>query len=235
MGTSDPPRAESAAPEPPLAVRDAYRLWAPTYERETGMTRLDEIAVERLSPRAGLRLLDAGCGTGRRLPPGRSAVGVDLVFEMLAAGSRPPGLLNADLLHLPFASGAFDLVWCRLAIGHVKELRGAYRELARVAAPRATLVVTDVHPDSVRSGHTRDFDAPDGRRRSVAHHLHEEAEHAAAAAAAGLAVEETLSLAIGPEIRSFYEAAGALGRYERQVGERVLFALRLSKPSFGPR
>ncbi|MFW6078218.1 MAG: hypothetical protein ACODAE_01265, partial [Gemmatimonadota bacterium] len=64
-GAGSKPAAHAALP-----ARDAYRLWARTYdEAETAVSALDELAVRRLTPPLdGLTLLDAACGTGRRLP-----------------------------------------------------------------------------------------------------------------------------------------------------------------------
>lgn len=73
----------------PLPAREAYRLWVDTYDAENPITVLEQHAVRMLTPPlAGGWLLDAGCGTGRRLPRTggrgpRRVVGVDLVFEML--------------------------------------------------------------------------------------------------------------------------------------------------------
>lgn len=209
-----------------LPPRDAYRLWAPVYERENGMTVLDSLAVERLSPPTWRLLLDAGCGTGRRLPAER-AVGVDLVVEMLAAGQRRGRVAAGDLLGLPFPPAAFDLIWCRLAVGHVADLGAFYAALAAVAAGGATLVVTDFHPDAARRPDwRRDFTGVDGRRHAVAHHVHEVHAHEAAAARAGWALDRVETLAVGPEIRRFFEEAGEAGRYETERGEPVLLALR---------
>ena len=78
-----------------LETRDAYRLWSETYDAENPLTALDKIAVSLLTPSlTGLDLLDAACGTGRRLVfPShrpRSVAGIDLVFEMLAMGRKDP-------------------------------------------------------------------------------------------------------------------------------------------------
>ncbi|MBL8113366.1 MAG: class I SAM-dependent methyltransferase [Acidobacteria bacterium] len=206
------------------------------------MTVLDERAVTRLSPASFTRLLDAGCGTGRRIRgipraarvPG-AAVGIDLVPEMLAQGQDLRGGLAAgDLLRLPLTAEAFDLVWCRLAVGHVAGLSRFYGELARVLTPTGTLLVTDVHPEAAGAGHRRTFRTRDGALHEVIHHVHTIAAHHAAAGHHGLVVEEAIELGVGEEIRRFYEEAGDLARYERDLGRPMLLALRL-RPIIGAR
>lgn len=61
-----------------------------------------EAAVAELGLRAGDRVLDAGCGTGRALPALRDAVGpsgavlgVDLTPAMLEAAARADGIAPA--------------------------------------------------------------------------------------------------------------------------------------------
>ena len=192
------------------------------------MTVLDERAVTQLSPASFTRLLDAGCGTGRRIRGIPRAVGVDLVPEMLAQGRDLRGRLAAgDLLRLPLAASAFDLVWCRLAVGHVENLARFYGELARVLTPTGTAVVTDVHPEAAGAGHRRTFRTTEGALHEVAHHVHAIAAHRAAAGEHGLLVEETLDLGVGEEIRRFYVEAGDVERYERDLGRPMLLALRL--------
>jgi malonyl-CoA O-methyltransferase len=207
----------SAANEP-LPASEAYRLWAPTYEAENGMTALDQCAVQRLSPPRFECLLDAGCGTGRRLPEGRRAAGVDLVLEMLVAGRRPRGLLNADMTRLPFAPETFDLVWCRLALGHVPDLWRPYHELARVCRPGGCLVLTDVHPSA---RYRRTFRDGCGDTHEVRHETHALESHRTAADRAGLHVERIEELVVGEEIRSFFVDRGAAGleHYEREKGK----------------
>src|SRR5215475_5033850 len=140
-----------------LAPRDAYRLWAPTYRNETVISFIDETLTSELSPACeGRRLLDAGCGIGRRLPENAFAVGVDLSEHMLTAGGAAR-VAVADVRSLPFADHEFDLVWCRLVLGHLPDLAPAYAELARVCRPAGHVLVTDFHSDAAAAGHTRSF------------------------------------------------------------------------------
>ena len=225
--------------EPPLGTRPAYRLWAATYDVENPLTTMDSLAVHFFSHDiAGKDLLDAACGTARRLvfPAGRgpkSAYGVDLVFEMLAAGrrdpSRPRTTAGGDLRALPFAAGAFDIVWCRLAAGHVLQIAPLYREFARVLRKGGHAVVTDFHPEAIRRGHARAFRDASGIGHIVEHVVHDVEAHEAAGKGAGLTFDASGSLGVGSEVRPFYERAKKLDRYAADLGLPLLLALRFTK------
>ena len=103
-----------------LAASEAYPLWAPTYSDETAISFLEDRLVRVLTPPlAGRRLLDAGCGTGRRIrgTNAAAAVGLEPCREMLAAGIAADGpptgvdLVVGDMRDMPLQSGAFDVVW----------------------------------------------------------------------------------------------------------------------------
>jgi malonyl-CoA O-methyltransferase len=216
---------------PPLAPRAAYRLWAPSYEAETAISAVDDRLVAELTPPlGGLRLLDAGCGTGRRLRAvdgAALAAGADLTWEMLAAGAdgHPRPLAAADVRALPFAAASFDVVWCRLVIGHLPHPTPVYAELARVCAPGGTVVATDFHPDAARAGHTRSFRDARGTVHDVEHHVHTVDDHLAAAAAAGLTLTERADGRIDGALRPFYARAGRLDRFAADEGLAIVLAL----------
>lgn len=224
---------EPGAP-PVLPAARAYRLWAPSYEAETAVSELDRLAVGRLTPGPCARsLLDAGCGTGRRLEEaGRlatRAVGVDLVEAMLRRGlerhTSARAIAAADVRALPFPEASFEVVWCRLVIGHLPDARAAYAELARVLRPSGTLVVTDFHPAAARAGHARTFRDAHGASFAVEHHVHELEDHLDHAVACGLELVGRLEPEVGEAVRAWYERAGALDRYERDLGLPLVLAL----------
>ena len=213
-----------------LSPARGYALWAPSYA-ETAVSALESAAVDSLgvSLRGG-RVLDAGCGNGRRLANAREggaavAVGVDLTPEMLAQVKGGALLAAADVRALPIADDAFDVVWCRLVLGHVTELDSAYAELARSCALGGTLVVTDFHPAAAEAGHRRTFRDATGEVHELEHHVHPPGAHYLAAARAGLSLRDRRDCTAGDAVRDYYARAGRLDMYERQLGLPLVLAL----------
>ncbi|WP_055695277.1 class I SAM-dependent methyltransferase [Streptomyces prasinopilosus] len=113
-------------------------------------------AVAGLGLREGARVLDAGCGTGRALPPLRAAVGpsgtvlgADLTPAMLreavrAGRDRDGTLLLTDVSALPLRPGSLDAVFAAGLIAHLPHPAGNLRELARVVRPGGVLAL--FHP-----------------------------------------------------------------------------------------
>ena len=217
-----------------LSPAQGYALWAPSYV-ETAVTVLETAAVQAHGPPlAGRRVLDAGCGNGRRLANARAAgasvaVGVDLVPEMLAQARGERLLAAADVRALPVASGAFDVVWCRLVLGHVADLDRAYAELGRSCAPGGALLVTDFHPAVAAAGHRRTFRDASGEVHELENHVYPADAHRASAARAGLSLRERHDCPVGETVRGFYERADRLDMYERQLGLPLVLALVFSR------
>ncbi|MEU5088718.1 class I SAM-dependent methyltransferase [Streptomyces sp. NPDC021356] len=113
-------------------------------------------AVAELGLDEGDRVLDAGCGTGRALPPLRAAVGAsgvvvgaDLTPAMLQAAvragrDRDGRLLLADVAALPFRPESFDAVFAAGLVAHLPGPGDDLRELRRVVRPGGTLAL--FHP-----------------------------------------------------------------------------------------
>lgn len=215
-----------------LSAREAYRLWASHYETETAVSHLENRLVAELCvPTSGRRLLDVGCGTARRLrdTDAALAVGIDLAPEMLQAAPGAHSLAVADVRSLPVAGASFDVVWCRLMIGHVRDLEVAYAELSRVCRVGGAVIVTDICSAAVEAGHRRTFRDAQGATREVEHFVHSPERHVTAARDAGLAMELRREGVVGPSIRGFYEEAGRLPAYEEQRGLPLVLALLMRK------
>jgi ubiquinone/menaquinone biosynthesis C-methylase UbiE len=205
---------------------EAYRLWAPTYSEETAISFLDqELAAELSPPLEGRRLLDAGCGTGRRLAMQNAAlaIGVDLSPEMLRAGTAQ-AVAIADVRALPFPDQAFDVIWCRLVLGHLVDPRLAYNELARVCRVGGHVLVSDFHAAAAAAGHRRSFRDQSGQERVVEHHVHDTVSHGTMAADAGLTLLAEREGVIGPSAEEFYARAGRQTAYQRDLGLPVVAA-----------
>ncbi|WP_435222712.1 class I SAM-dependent methyltransferase [Streptomyces sp. Tue6028] len=113
-------------------------------------------AVAAMGLREGDRVLDAGCGTGRALPPLRAAVGAsgavvgaDLTPAMLEAAvragrDRDGQLLLTDVAALPLRTESLDAVFGAGLVSHLPDPAENLRELARVVRPGGTLAL--FHP-----------------------------------------------------------------------------------------
>ncbi|HEY9225803.1 MAG TPA: class I SAM-dependent methyltransferase, partial [Gemmatimonadaceae bacterium] len=156
------------------------------------------------------------------------AVGVDLTLEMLARAGRQP-VAAADVRALPFADGSFDVVWCRLVIGHVADLGTAYAELGRVCRVGGAVVVTDMSAEAIAAGHRRTFRENDGTVREVEHFVHSAEAQCAAAGGAGLELCEQRDGVVGESLRAFYVDAGRPAMYDEQRGLPLVIAFSFSR------
>lgn len=129
-----------------------------------GMERIMCALLDRwYAPGAGLRILDAGCGTGGAMTSylaryGR-VTGVDsasaaLAFCLARGAERP---VRASVMQLPFRSGSFDLVtsFDVLYEQGVPDDLAALREFARVLAGRGRVLVRLPAYDWLRGRHDR--------------------------------------------------------------------------------
>ncbi len=109
--------------------------------------------------RRDLRIVDCGCGTGYNLttllqPYGR-AFAFDLIPDAIRrarTSGRP--LVRADIEHIPFASGTFDLATSFDVVQSVPDDRKALREMARVLKPGGCAVLNVTGLDLLRGDHS---------------------------------------------------------------------------------
>ena len=212
-----------------LDAREGYRLWASSYSDETATSFLDEeLEQAMLDGLSQTRLLDAGCGIGRRIARIPGAVGMDASAEMLAAGGCR-NTVQGDVRAMPFAPHRFDMVWCRLVLGHLPDAQPAYRELSRVCAPGGHVFVTDFHPDAVAAGHLRTFTDAAGKVHEIEHYVHR--NHATLAGDAGLSLIARRDGAVGASIRHFYEHGIGMKAYRNDAGLKLVAAFLFRKPA----
>ncbi|MGH8200121.1 MAG: class I SAM-dependent methyltransferase [Steroidobacteraceae bacterium] len=222
-----------SAPEEQVTLR-LYERWAESYPPvpHNPLMRAEEEVMRALCPPLGGRhVLDLACGSGRyaRLAAAAGAASVlalDRSPQMLrqVAGAAA---VQGSMLRLPFAGAKFDVVLCGLAVGHAPDLEAWLGQVARVLAPRGTLVYSDFHPQAVAAGHTRRFCDANGEEHSVPHHMHGVAAHVHAAAAVGLTVDAVREVRVGMELRETFP--GSPEFYRRWHGLPVVLALRARK------
>ena len=117
------------------------------------------LAVSAVAPPPGGVILDVGTGTGDFLPllaqaaPQVRAVGVDLTFEMMAAGGAKlaeadgrAAFVGGDALRLPFRDDTFDGLVNGFLLRNVADLRQTLAEMRRVVKPGARVVILEITP-----------------------------------------------------------------------------------------
>jgi arsenite methyltransferase len=127
---------------------DELPLWSAPF----GLSLLDAIEMK-----AGLRVLDVGCGCGfplielaQRLGTTCSLIGIDpwetalgrVRLKILQYGISNVEVLNCDAETMPFEDGCFTLIVSNNGLNNVENPEQAIRECSRVAAPGAQLVLT---------------------------------------------------------------------------------------------
>jgi SAM-dependent methyltransferase len=105
-----------------------------------------------------MRVLDAGCGSGRNMVELQGlgqVTGVELSSTSVRlARARGVGeVIQGSVLEMPFADDSFDLAVCLDVIEHLQDDLAALRELRRVIAPGGFLLVTVPAYQSLWSGH----------------------------------------------------------------------------------
>jgi ubiquinone/menaquinone biosynthesis C-methylase UbiE len=151
-----------------MTVREGWQGWdeyAPFYDWENARTlgRRDVKFWTGVAQRAGGRVLELGCGTGRITLPlaraGVALVGVDrsapmltraaAQAEQLPAAARPR-LVRGDIRDLPFADSSFAMALAPYGILQSlirdRDLRATLAAVARVVEPGGTFGV-DLVPD----------------------------------------------------------------------------------------
>jgi ubiquinone/menaquinone biosynthesis C-methylase UbiE len=139
------------------AFRRPYLL-AYAHRDEASAEREAAFVASILGLGPGVRLLDAGCGTGRHARAfarrGARVVGLDLSADLLGEARRGDGVryVLGDVRRLPFRSAAFrHVVSLFTAFGYFDEAgdREHLTELRRVLAPGGTFAIDFLNPPHV--------------------------------------------------------------------------------------
>lgn len=115
-----------------------------------------EIAFEAVAERRPEHVLDAGCGPGRLAERclrelGAEVIGLDQSERMVElTRARGVDAVVGDVQHLPFADGMFDCAVAAWMLYHVRAVRLAVSELARVLRSGGRLVAVTNGSDHAR-------------------------------------------------------------------------------------
>jgi malonyl-CoA O-methyltransferase len=148
------------------AVRRAFGRAAQTYPQAAALQREVESRLleqlQYLDDRVPVTVLDLGSGPGSASAALKARWGrrsrvlaLDLALPMLRAVRaksrfwRPIHAVQADARALPFADGAFDLVFSNLCLQWVADLPRALGELRRVMREGGLLVFSTFGPDTL--------------------------------------------------------------------------------------
>lgn len=122
-------------------------------------------------PPEGLRVLDAGCGTGnyaaliQRWFP--KVVCLDFSMGMLKRardkfeqqGQHQGVFVQADMTHLPFKAGMFDAAVCNQSLHHIdepgtdfKNQRNFFRHANRTLKPAGAIIINTITHEQLRDG-----------------------------------------------------------------------------------
>lgn len=133
-----------------------FRFWEKfTWFCNGGERRARHQVLRHLPQQPGLRLLDVAVGDGVYLPwmpEDWRITGVDIAWSQLQgcrtrAGVRSLRLIQGEAESLPFRDDQFDAVLSIGAFNYFNDPEGSLREMARVARPGATVVISDEMPN----------------------------------------------------------------------------------------
>jgi SAM-dependent methyltransferase len=108
--------------------------------------------IANLGLSTGMKVLDAGCGTGEALPwlldevkPSGHVVGIDLAAAHAGAARRFVSedieVLEGDLLTAPLMPASFDFIWCVNTIHHLHDPLQGVRRLATLLRARGRIAL----------------------------------------------------------------------------------------------
>jgi demethylmenaquinone methyltransferase/2-methoxy-6-polyprenyl-1,4-benzoquinol methylase len=143
-------------------MKDPYKRTARFYDSlvEPPNAVLRKIGLEICPPRAGMKVLEVGCGTGTNLSlydeAGCDVFGIDLSPAMLEVARHKLGehadLRLADAAQMPYADDSFDLVVAFLTLHEMPTAtrNAVMNEMVRVVNRGGRLLLIDFRSGPIR-------------------------------------------------------------------------------------
>lgn len=183
-----------------MSIRQAYDVWAATYNEDRNLTRdLDaQITRKLLGVRHGAAVLELGCGTGKNTPLLTEIAGQVLAFDfseaMIAQASakhyvKPVLFAMVDLTNdWPCARDSINLVTANLVLEHIADLERVFAQVRRVLVPGGHFFISELHPFSQYQGKKANF-ARGSEQVEIAAFVHHISDFLTAAAHAGFSLQ----------------------------------------------
>lgn len=242
MGAEICVAAQAALGEPlisatEISAADGFRLWADCYdETPNPLLALEmRLLAEKNLITPGMRVLDAGSGTGRWMSRaqrrGAHVFGIDACHEMVLRAERKTGLRGrsaiADICSIPLGDGAVDLAICSFTLGYVSRPAASLQELARVSQH---IIVSDLHPDAVCAGWSRSFRSGH-QRYELAHFNHHVDELDRCAGETGLDRVWRIEASFGEPERELFARGGKTDAFDEACSVRAVLITLWQKRS----
>jgi ubiquinone/menaquinone biosynthesis C-methylase UbiE/uncharacterized protein YbaR (Trm112 family) len=122
--------------------------------------RVERIALKRLLPQSGTRMLEVGAGFGRlthEYDAYQQVVLLDYSFSQLQYGQEQLGKSNrflyvaADAYKLPFRDGIFDGVSMIRVLHHMSDVSSVLAQVRRVLAPKGVFILEHANKRNLKA------------------------------------------------------------------------------------
>jgi SAM-dependent methyltransferase len=136
--------------EPARAPAQELARFLSEVDRLPGIRAIRAAMREAVALRSGMRLLDAGCGSGietarlAQANPRALVTGLDRNVELLRDAPRGPTWIEGDLLEPGLPARSFDVVRTERVLMYVPDLHRALDALTRLLVPGGRLVLFEL-------------------------------------------------------------------------------------------
>jgi cytosine/adenosine deaminase-related metal-dependent hydrolase/ubiquinone/menaquinone biosynthesis C-methylase UbiE len=219
-----------------------FDSWAKVYDEQPNpLLALEERFLRRMLPDIrGRNVLDAGCGTGRWLKllsaySPSSLIGIDSSAEMLRCAATKLG--SKSVLHLgsctslPISDGVIDIALSSFVLSYLPDLKAFACELNRVAAPGATVFLTDMHPDTASTCKWKRSFKANGRPKELQPSNYSFQQITNIFQECGFEVLTFIEPDFDSSEKVIFEQGGKLESYESVVGYPAIYIMQLQKPA----
>lgn len=226
--------------ESDTSAQESFDLWAEGYDEQPNpLLALEERHLPSLFPPLSMRnILDAGCGTGRWLGKfvdfsPASLIGIDRSIEMLGRARAKLGeqaqLQQGECTALPVANSSVDLLLCSFVLSYVQNLKMFAQECGRVARAGATVVVSDMHPNTAIKRNWKRAFCWDRRPIEIEPYTRSIDDISEAFLEHGFQMQALLEPCFESPERPLFEVSGKLSEFEKLAGDPAIYILTLRK------